>query len=405
MNFSAKKLFLFGFIVVLLVGIPLTVYLIQQQQEVRSRAAKSTTLSFFPESTTTAPIKKNAGDTFTLDVMVDPGSNLVSFVKLEVQYDPEKLATVSANAFQANSLAFPSVLETKYELGKISVTLAVGPDPTKAVQQKVKAGTITFQAKANTAPGTPTLVTHGAKTEVLSIGSSDQASENVLSSALPAVIVIGAAANETPVPIPSGSPFPTAEVSPTDALSPTEALSPTIALTPTITGGGGTPSASAPPLCNSLSVDRATTGAAPLAITFTANGTATAGTVSKVTFNFGDGQVSDVTSAGGIGTAAVNVQLSHTYNNVGVYEASAVLTDSNKNISATTGCKQTITVAAPTPGIGGANPGVDNPAAPTDNPSTPTPTMASPGAANVIAGISFVALILMAGGAFLFFAL
>ncbi len=403
MNLSGKKLFLFGFIAVLLVGIPLTVYLLQQQQETRSRAEKSTTLSFTPESTATAPITKNVGDTFTLDVVVDPGVNLVSFVKLEIQYDPDKIEAVSATPFQPNAIVFPSTLESKFETGKMSITLAVGPDPTKAVQQKAKAGTITFKAKANTPPGTPTLVTYGSNTQALSIGPSDQSSENVLSSAIPATIVIGGAAPSGPVSptlaIPTGSPTPTIELSPTEALSPTESPTPG----PTSPAGGP----AAAPTCSSLVIDRAPTGPSPLTLTFTANGTATAGTISKVTFNFGDGEVSDVTAAGGIGTATVNVQLSHTYNNVGTYQASAVLTDSNNNVSpAATNCKQSIVVAdaaTPTPGAGS----ILEPVAPTTAPVEPsaTPTMAKPGAANVVAGMGFVALIMMVGGALLFFAL
>src|SRR3954471_10323760 len=133
MRFSGKKIFLGGFIAVLLVGIPLTVYLLQQQQEVRSHAEKSTNVSFSPDSSQTTPLQKNVGDVIPLDITINPGKNLVSFVKLEIQYDPEKLATDSANAFQANNVVFPSILEGPvYSAGKISVTLSVGPDPTKA---------------------------------------------------------------------------------------------------------------------------------------------------------------------------------------------------------------------------------------------------------------------------------
>src|SRR5476651_2096878 len=110
MKFTAKKLFLFGFIVVLLVGIPVTIFLLQKQTEVRSRAAKATILNFTPDSTATTPLQKQVGDTIPLDIMVNPGTNLVSFVKIEINYDPDKLATAAA-AFQANTSAFPSVLE------------------------------------------------------------------------------------------------------------------------------------------------------------------------------------------------------------------------------------------------------------------------------------------------------
>ncbi len=106
---GGRRIFLFGFIAVLLIGIPVTIYLVQRQQETRSHAEKSTNVSFSPDSSATAPIQKSVGDSIPLDITVDPGKNLVSFVKLEIQYDPEKLATASANAFAPNTAIFPSV--------------------------------------------------------------------------------------------------------------------------------------------------------------------------------------------------------------------------------------------------------------------------------------------------------
>jgi len=370
MNISGKKLILIGFLVVLLVGIPLTVYLLQQSQEVRSRAEKSTILTFSPDSTQAAPLQKNVGDSIPLDITVDPGKNLVSFVKIEIQYDPDVLATDSANPFQANTTAFPSVLEGPvYTPGKIDVTLSVGPDPTKAIQQKVKAATVMFKALKNTPPGTPTQVSYGVspKTQILSTGPNDQYSEDVLSSTAPALIAIGGAA-PTNEPIPSGSPTPTIPISdvptavptvplPTDAPTSTPAVSTIPTPTTSVTGTPGAPNQN--PICNSLTIDRAASGNVPFSLTFTANGSDTDGTISKVTLNFGDGQQSDITASGGIGTASVNAQASHTYNNPGTYQATAILTDSANGVSTPNdNCKQVITVtASSSAGTGGGNPG------------------------------------------------
>ena len=160
MRLNGKKLFLIGFIIILLVGIPTTIYFLQKQQETRTRAQKSTNLTFSPNSTASSPIQKKIGDSVPLDIMVNPGSNLVSFVKLEITYDQDKLATASAGAFTPNTAVFPTVLEGPiYTPGKIAVTLSVGPDPTKAVQSIAKAGTVTFTALANTTDSQPTLVT------------------------------------------------------------------------------------------------------------------------------------------------------------------------------------------------------------------------------------------------------
>lgn len=416
MNLNGKKLFLIGFVVVLLVGIPLTVYLLQKQQETRSRAEKSTNISFTPDSSESAPIQKNIGDAVPLDVMVDPGKNLVSYVKLEIQYDPDKLATASSNAFQANTAVFPQVMEGPiYSPGKISVTLAIGPDPTKAIQIKSKAATVTFKALANTG-GTPTRVTYGSNTQSLSIGSGDQASEDVLSSATPATIVIGGSSSLSGTPgesIPTGTPMPTAEISPTTdvptaAPSPTTAPVPTAATSPTTAPTGGPGGTAQAPVCNSLVVDRSTTGNAPLSITFTANGSAPAGTIGKVTFNFGDGGTSDVTAGGGIGTNSVNVQLAHTYNNPGTYTASAVMTDSNNLVTqANNNCKQTITVQAASTSTGGGTGGGTNPAEPTTavTSGTPTPTIAATGSTEVAMGLGIGMILLIVGGGLLFFVL
>ncbi|HWY80143.1 MAG TPA: PKD domain-containing protein [Candidatus Sulfotelmatobacter sp.] len=389
MNLNGKKLFLIGFIVVLLVGIPLTIYILQQQTATQQHAQASTNLAFNPGSTAAAPIQKNIGDSIPLDISVDPGKNLVSFVKLDIQYDPTILATASADAFKPNVTAFPSMLEGPvYSAGKISVTLSVGPDPTKAIQQKVTAATITFTALKATQPGTPTLVSYTTNTQVLSIGSTDQASENVLSSAIPATIIIG---NTAPTSaIPSGTPTPTTEVTPTDVptAAPTNAATDTP--TPTTSPTSGPTSSTTPPVCNTVTVDRATTGNAPFALTFTANGNSSTGTISKVTFNFGDGQVSDITQAGGIGTASVNVQASHTYNNPGTYQASAILTDNTNTVSsASANCQQSITVNAAS-GSGTIN---------------PSPTMPATGSTEVAVGIGLGAMLLIFGGGLLFFIL
>jgi hypothetical protein len=411
MKLSGKKLFLIGFILILLVGIPLSIYLLQQQQETRTRAQKSTVLKFTPDSSTDAPIQKNIDELIPLDIMVDPGTNLVSFVKLQIQYDSEKLAPEGSDAFVANAVVFPTVLEGPiYSDGKVEVTLSVGPDPTKAIQTLSKAGTLTLKAIANTADGQPTLVTYGISTQVLSIGTTDQASENVLSSSEPATIIIGGAElSGTLAPIPTGTISPTPEISgepttePTDTPLPT--TEPTATNTPSPTFGPtptGTISATAgpniSPVCNSLAVDRATTGIAPFAIVFTASGSDADGTISKVNFNFGDGDISgDITTTGGIGTNSVNVQTSHEYQNAGTYTASAILTDNNSGVSSTDSCQQTIIVQeGSTGGTGGGTP---------TSTMTPTPTIAATGAFDTALGIGAFAMFLIIGGGLLFFVL
>lgn len=85
-----KKVFLYIVIGIILLAIPLTVFLVGQNQEVRKRAAPATTLSLTPASVTT-----KVNETFTLEVKIDTGVNQVSTAQIHVLYDPTKLTTES----------------------------------------------------------------------------------------------------------------------------------------------------------------------------------------------------------------------------------------------------------------------------------------------------------------------
>ncbi|MBP9719339.1 MAG: PKD domain-containing protein [Candidatus Levybacteria bacterium] len=381
--FEGKKFILIGIVVALLAAIPLTVFFLQKNQETRSQAQKATTLSFAVPGQTTAAttIQKNTGEAVPIDVVMDPGSNQVSFVKMSISYDATKLSTDSAG-IQPNTATFPSVLEGPiYTDGNITITLSIGADPTKLIQTPSKIATINFKAKDVTG-STPTQVKFiDGQTQVLSIASSDQPSENVLASTKPVSITIEAGTNPTTTPNPTTQPGPsTANVAPT---------------------------------CTSLTLDRTPSGAAPFAVTFTANGRDTDGTISKVTFNFGDGPVQDVTQSGGIGTNTVSVPLAHTYNNAGTFQASAILTDNQGGISSST-CTQTITVTAKPASsgggaVGGATTAPQTPAAtatpiPVDKGGL-KPTMAPPGPGDTILKVGVLGTILSIVGALTFFAL
>jgi hypothetical protein len=228
MALTRKRLLLIGFILILLIGIPVTLFVIQQQQEIRSRAEKSTTLYYQPETSQAAPLQKAVGDTFSLDIFADPGTNLISAIRLEIDYDPDKLATASATgnepAFVPDPQALPNILfGPVYTPGKIQVTISAGADPTNVVDTVSKIGTVTFSALGATA-GSVTQVTYGVDTLVTSAGQESQFAENVLSSTSPAFIEITDAdvPSTTPTTAPSIAPtriptaVPTAIPTPTD---------------------------------------------------------------------------------------------------------------------------------------------------------------------------------------------
>jgi len=377
--FSGKKLFLIGFIVVLLVAIPLTVYLAQQQQKTRSSAEKSTILSLVESGKTNSSITTTVDQTFSLDVMVNPGNNFVSFVKITLSYDPTKIATADPGII-ANSDAVSVFEGPTYGPSQISVTLATGGDQTKVIQTSTKIATITFKALAPTETA-PTLVGFGSDAEVLSAAPSDTRSENVLSTTNQASITI------------TGSIVPSVTISPSPEPSP----STTPSLTPTL-------AANQSPVCTSLVLDREASGSAPLAINFTANGNDPDGTVSKVTFNFGDGTINDVTTGGGIGTQTINTQANHTYNSGGNFTATAILTDNLGGASNTTNCSQLIAVTAAS---GSAQP-TETPTTTTISTptvTTPIPTVAPTGPGDTIMTIGALGAILTIIGAILLFAL
>lgn len=369
--------------VVLLLAIPLTVYYSQQQQDTRSRATAATTISLCatsltPSTNCTATISTQAGQPFGLDVMMNPGSNTVTFLKLIITYDPTLLATASAQALVPNSAAVSSFGSPVFTPGTITVSFGIVANPAEvnpnlAIQTGTKIATINFTGLAVT-PGTK--VDFGATAQALSSSTADGQGENVLASKNPATITI------------------------------------TASTIPTVTPTSGAQAANQPPVCTALNMDRANSGTAPYSLTFTAVGSDKDGNIQKITFNFGDGPVQDLTQAGGIGTNSVSSQVAHTYSNPGTYSASAVLTDNQSAVSSSSACLQTITVAKGTTG-GGTN--ASGSAGPIVTAATPTPTPAilvakptidKPGpGGNTLLNIGAIGAVMSIVGAVLFFAL
>lgn len=335
-NLGKQRLVIIGFLAVLLVAIPATIFLLKGTTGGgSSRAAPSTVLSLTTTQAQVAP-----GDSVAVNVVANPGTNAISVIQLSISYDSTKLSTASGG-FAPNTTSFPTTLNpVTYgpctgNFCTITTTLAIGADPTKAITTKTTVGTITFQALAATDQG-PTTVSFGTDTTVFSVGSTDQANENVLSSTQPLSLTIASGASLTGTP--TGTASATLTLSPTVTLIADNTSSTTATLTPTTTSGQV-------PVCTALSVDQATASSGAT-LNFTANGNSPNGVISKVTFNFGDASVQDVTSGGGIGTNNVSVQQAHSYTTDGIYTATAVMTDDSNNTTASSECQQTVTIGA-----------------------------------------------------------
>ena len=233
---SGKSLTLIIISTVLIIGLILTLFSVRQRQDDRSKAQASTTLSLSPSTTSTSPLVVTPNNQVVFDIMINPGTNAVSFVQLELLYDSLKFGPSGTTPiFQQNTTVLPATLEgPNYTSGRVTVSMSIGNDATKAITTPVKVGTLTFQTLAVT--NTPTQITFGSLSKVLSVGSSDQSSENVLASTSPAFISILAPTptlTPTPTPLPTATPTPTRTPTPLPTNTPTPL--PTFTPTPTPT--------------------------------------------------------------------------------------------------------------------------------------------------------------------------
>ena len=345
---------------VALIAIPLTVYLAQQQQETQSHANPTTTLALSPASVT-----KAVGENVNLDVVLTPGGNQVNFVKLALKFDPTKLEA-NEQSFVVDPLSNLSVVQgPTVENDTLTVVLSVQNDPTKVIKTSTKIGSVAFTTLA--ASSVPTQISFDAtQIQIRSInsGNNDAFNENVYTGQ-------GTAASVTI----QGEVSPTASPTAIPTVEATETPDPTI-------------EAGTTPTCDSLTPD-STTGIAPLTVNFEAVGGEPGGSISKVTFNYGDGQTEDVTTGGGLGTDTVDITQSHEYASSGSFTATAVLTDDNGGISDSTNCSQLITVSS-----GGE----------ASNSATITPLEAT-GPSTKIVGLGAIGGVLFLIGALLFLAL
>ncbi len=86
-----------GFLV-LAAGIVAGTYLVSKNQDIREKAAPSTSLSFFPTVVT-----KNPGQTFNLTINADTGTNKITGVDIEISYDPNSIELTSMDPTSAIS--------------------------------------------------------------------------------------------------------------------------------------------------------------------------------------------------------------------------------------------------------------------------------------------------------------
>ena len=374
-----KKLLLIGFLLIIVIAIPLTIFLVQQQLLTRSEATPNTTLSFTPGTQSA-----NVGDNVEFNILISPGTNQVSYVKLVIKFDPTKL-NISEEDFTVNTASGLSILQGPVVgTDTISVALSIGSDPTNVIKTDTDIGSLIFNVVGSSA--LPTDITFDSTTEIRSVsGESDAYNENVFLSGTPgSVTILGDGEVISPTPEANISTSPTPEAS--------------VSSTPT--------TLSEIPTC-SIGLDVSNTGIAPYTINFTASGTDIDGTIESVSFDFGDGNNEDITSGGGISTDSVEIIQAHTYETPGEYIANVIMTDDTGETNDTNSCTASITI---TDDYG--NTTVDNTDTTDTTSPTPeetynelTPTLAPTGPTDAIVGIGALGGVLFLIGALLFFAL
>lgn len=391
MQILKNRYFIVGNLILLLTIIPIILFLVRQQQSTQSEAAKSSILSFNPPNSSTT----TACTDFSVDVKVDPGQNVVSIVDLYVTFDP---TAVQLLEITPDAQIFPTTVRSgdiQNGTGEGSIMVSIGPNVANAIRTSSRVVTLKFKPiKA----GSATINIDPAKSQVLSLAPADKPTENVLASTSPASVSItqsttcssgtisptGATASPTPTAIPS--PTPTGGVGGNNQPTPTTIITPTPTGTATISA---TPTPSGPnqlPICTSLTVSPSATGSAPFSVLFTGDGNDPDGTISKATFNFGDGNTIDVTN--GLSKQFVSIQQSHTYQG-GNFSAFLTLTDNRGGVSSASACTVSIGVkASPTP-TGSMEP--------TGIP-TATPSITSPGGSFATFGVIGGVILLFLGG-------
>lgn len=188
--FKKNPLLTLGLLVLVLVGLPAAIFLSQKNSENRSKAAASVVLSFRPASSQSAPINVAPSGSTTLEIWLDPGTNIASLLKGEITYDATKVQAANGS-LQFDPSGFPTVVQPPiYSSGKIQFVVSAGADPTKALQKPTKIGTLTLNSLPASGTSSTQVTFNSSNTLVLSIDQNSTPKENVLSSILPAFLQV-----------------------------------------------------------------------------------------------------------------------------------------------------------------------------------------------------------------------
>jgi hypothetical protein len=176
--------------VAMLLLLPIIVISTQSPQRLSGIAEGATTIIFSPTSIESAPLERKYGQEFFLNALIDPGTNIISTVRLDINYDPKILKLSITNPVEINNSIFPNILERpSYSAGNVQMTLSVGKDLSKSISSRTKAVTLNFVPISKTLDAS-TIVSFGVNTSATNVEVNDLDKGNVVSTTAPAYIKI-----------------------------------------------------------------------------------------------------------------------------------------------------------------------------------------------------------------------
>jgi hypothetical protein len=261
-------------VVIIIVALPVVVWFVQQKQQkedIRSNAAPATTLYF---NSSARSVKQ--GDTFTLDVTVDTGSNSISAADFIVNTDPAqiKVTGITQGSFLPNVVVPGATTDSK-------ATMVLGSPGTSPAHGSGVLATVTFQVVGSNSSSQITFT--GSR--VTATGETG----NVLVGTTPATITI-TSSGVTPTPTVTITPTATPTAGSTSTPTPTTAGS-TSTPTPTPTQASSGSS-------TSLTLTSPASGATVTTNMPTLSGTASAGSTVSITVD----SITTTTTTGSNGT-------------------------------------------------------------------------------------------------------
>jgi len=227
-----KKIVIGILLTIFVIGIVILLFLLQKTTNNQSHATASTNINLIPATgdlttgTQATPFQATVGQTIPVNIQIQPGTNAISYVQIEIDYDPSVLSVDQATGFTLTNASKMFFLEGPiYQSGKILASFDIGNTFVNALTQPTIVGSIPFQVIGNTdnTNGISAVTISTANTLVYSVAASDGADTNVLSSTQPFFLT-------APANAPTATPTPRNVIDPT--IQPTNTLTPMPTFTP-----------------------------------------------------------------------------------------------------------------------------------------------------------------------------